>query len=212
MADYQLTQTGQQVQTALNKVGTATLTTTATDLSGAVNELNTTTTNLQSSITSLTSQKANVQSPTLYTPQFKFGLKSNSDAYTTSTPRVEFRRVGNTGTYGCGWVYYDTSNNSTFYTVFGENGDFLPGYKLIRGIQEVTVSTSSSIADKGTTTLSGTMTNVSGATNYYFVPRYLNYGIYTGAVSKSGTSISVSAMNVSGASHTMSGSVLVIAI
>ena len=151
MADYQLTQTGQQVQTALNKVGTATLTTTATDLSGAVNELKTTTTDLQSSITSLTSTvstKANIQSPTLYTPQFKFGLKSNSDAYTTSTPRVEFRRVGNTGTYGCGWVYYDTSNNSTFYTVFGENGDFLPTYKLIRGIQEVTVSTSSSIADK----------------------------------------------------------------
>lgn len=205
MADYQLTQTGQEVQTALNKVGTATLTTTATDLSGAVNELKTTT-------TSLTSQKANVQSPTLYTPQFNFGLKNNSDVYTTSTPRVEFRRVGNVGTYGCGWVYYDTSNNSTFYTIFGENGDFLPGYKLIRGIQEVTVSTSSSIADKGTTTLSGTMTNVSGATNYYFVPRYLNYGIFTGAVSKSGTSISVSAMNVSGASHTMTGSVLVIAI
>ena len=56
------------------------------------------------------------------------------------------------------------------------------------------------------------MTNVSGATNYYFVPRYLNYGIFTSAVTKSGTSISVSAMNVSGASHTMTGSVLVIAI
>lgn len=39
MADYQLTQTGAEVQTALDKVGTVALTTTATDLSGAVNEL-----------------------------------------------------------------------------------------------------------------------------------------------------------------------------
>lgn len=39
MADYQLTQTGSQVQTALDKVGTVALNTTATDLSGAVNEL-----------------------------------------------------------------------------------------------------------------------------------------------------------------------------
>lgn len=39
MADYQLTQTGSQVQTALDKVGTTALNTTATNLSGAVNEL-----------------------------------------------------------------------------------------------------------------------------------------------------------------------------
>lgn len=39
MADYTLTQTGAEVQTALDKVGTTVLTTTATDLSGAVNEL-----------------------------------------------------------------------------------------------------------------------------------------------------------------------------
>lgn len=39
MADYQLTQTGLEVQDALNKVGTTALTTTAQDLSGAVNEL-----------------------------------------------------------------------------------------------------------------------------------------------------------------------------
>ena len=39
MAEYELTQTGLQVQTALNKVGTTALTTTATDLSSAINEL-----------------------------------------------------------------------------------------------------------------------------------------------------------------------------
>lgn len=39
MTDYQLTQTGSQVQTALDKVGTTALSTTATDLSNAVNEL-----------------------------------------------------------------------------------------------------------------------------------------------------------------------------
>lgn len=39
MADYQLTQSGSQVQTTLDKVGTTALNTTATNLSGAVNEL-----------------------------------------------------------------------------------------------------------------------------------------------------------------------------
>ena len=39
MAEYELTQTGLQVQTALDKVGTTALTTTATDLSSAINEL-----------------------------------------------------------------------------------------------------------------------------------------------------------------------------
>lgn len=39
MADYQLTQSGSQVQTALDKVGTVALDTTATELSSAVNEL-----------------------------------------------------------------------------------------------------------------------------------------------------------------------------
>ena len=41
MADYQLTQTGAETQDALDTVGTAPLTTTAQDLSGAVNELDT---------------------------------------------------------------------------------------------------------------------------------------------------------------------------
>lgn len=196
MADYTLTQTGAEVQTALNKVGTATLTTTATNLSGAVNELVT--------------NKANVADAIMDKPSLKWGLGSNTDI--TTGARAELRRSGNSGSYGVAMVVYDSSNNSTVNTFVDSSGTFLPAYKLIRGIQEVTVSTSSSIADKGTTTLSGTMTNVSGATNYYFVPRYLNFGIFTSAVTKSGTSISVSAMNVSGASHTMTGSVLVIAV
>ena len=196
MADYTLTQTGAEVQTALNKVGTATLTTTATNLSGAVNELVT--------------NKANIVNETLNKPSLKWGLGSNTDI--TTGARAELRQTGNSGSYGVAMVVYDSSNNATFNSFVDDSGKFLPAYKMIRGIQEVTVSTSSTIADKGTTTLSGTMTNVSGATNYYFVPRYLNFGIFTSTVTKSGTSISVSAMNVSGASHTMTGSVLVIAI
>ena len=39
MADYQLTQTGDEVQALLNKIGTDTLSTTAQTLAGAVNEL-----------------------------------------------------------------------------------------------------------------------------------------------------------------------------
>lgn len=43
MANYQLTQSGSQVQTLLDKIGTTALTTTATNLSDAVNELKTAT-------------------------------------------------------------------------------------------------------------------------------------------------------------------------
>lgn len=196
MADYQLTQTGAEVQTALNKVGTATLATTATNLSGAVNELVT--------------NKANTANAIMDNPSMEWGLGSNTDI--TTGARAELRRSGNSGSYGVAMVVYDSSNNSTFNTVVDSSGNFLPAYKLIKGIQQVTVSTSSSIADKGTATLTGTISAVSGATDYYFVPRYLNYGIFTGAVTRNNTSISVSAMNVSGASHTLSGSVLVIAV
>ena len=184
MADYQLTQTGDEVQAILNTI--------------------------PNDISTLDANKANKVNETLDNPSMKWGLGSNTDI--TTGARAELRRSGNSGSYGVSMAVYDSNNNSTFNAVVDSSGNFLPAYKLIKGIQQVTVSTSSSIADKGAATLTGTISAVSGATDYYFVPRYLNYGIFTGAVTRNNTSISVSAMNVSGASHTLSGSVLVIAI
>jgi len=165
---------------------------------------------LQNDVSTLDTNKANKVNETLNNPSMKWGLGSNTDI--TTGARAELRRSGNSGTYGVALVVYDASNNSTFNTFVDSNGNFMPTYKLIKGIQQVTVSTSSSIADKGTATLTGTISTVSGATDYYFIPRYVNYGIFTGAVTRNNTSISVSAMNVSGASHTLTGSMIVIAI
>ena len=166
--------------------------------------------NLQNDVSTLDSNKANIVNETLNNPSMNWGLGSNTDI--TTGARAELRRSGSAGSYGVAMVVYDANNNSTFNTFVGSDGTFMPTYKLIKGIQQVTVSTSSSIADKGTATLTGTISTVSGASDYYFIPRYLNYGIFTSAVTRNNTSISVSAMNVSGASHTMTGSVLVIAI
>ena len=61
MADYQLTQTGAEVQELLDIIGTDTLSTTARTLTGAVNELDTDMES-KSSVTYFTSQTVSVAS------------------------------------------------------------------------------------------------------------------------------------------------------
>ena len=61
MADYQLTQTGAEVQELLDIIGTDTLSTTAQTLTGAVNELDTDMES-KSSVTYFTSQTVSVAS------------------------------------------------------------------------------------------------------------------------------------------------------
>lgn len=195
MADYQLTQTGQEVQTALDKVGTVALDTTSSNLSGAVNELK--------------SSKANIANQTMDTPTLAWGLNSNANI--SSTPRAEIRRAGSVGSYGVSLITVD-GGTTKYNSLVDKDGNFLPDYVMIRSIQEVTVSTSSSIANGSTGTLTGTMTAVANATRYVFIPTRCNYGIFTTTVTRSNNTLSVTVMNVSGASHTMQGTVVVIAI
>lgn len=81
----------------------------------------------------------------------------------------------------------------------------------ILGTQTVTLATTASTAVAATATTTGTLTSVSGATNYLLIPLTCSYGIFT-ALSRSGTTINATLRNISNASHTMASSVLVIAI
>lgn len=166
-------------------------------------------TNAQNAIDELASEKANILNQAIKNPTLRWGIQSNTD--NDSVPRVELRRSGNVGSYGLSTVYYDSSNATHFSNIYNSSGVFLPDYVKVRGIQIVSVSYASSVADKGSATLTGTMSNVSGASTYYTIPLWVNFGFFTAAPTKNGTTLSVTAMNASGASHTLTGSVLVIA-
>ena len=86
----------------------------------------------------------------------------------------------------------------------------LNGGYLIIGVQNVSC-TASSVAAGASASCSGTRTNVSGASGYWYIPRYCNYGYVSGAPSVSGTTISVNATNATSASHNLTVSVMVIA-
>ena len=83
--------------------------------------------------------------------------------------------------------------------------------KRVLGQQSVTLATTASTAADGTATTTGTMTAVTGATEYILLPRTCNYGIFT-ALSRSGNTISATLRNVSNAAHTLSAVVVVIAL
>lgn len=71
----------------------------------------------------------------------------------------------------------------------------------ILSIATLNVSTTASAANGATWSgIKGTITAVSGATGYYFIPLSCNFGFVT-SVSVSGTTVTCSAMNASGGSH-----------
>ena len=71
----------------------------------------------------------------------------------------------------------------------------------ILSIATLNVGTTTSAADGATwSNMNGTITAVSGATGYYFIPLSCNFGFVT-RVSVSGTTVTCSAMNASGGSH-----------
>lgn len=167
-------------------------------------------TNVADALTALNNSKANIQSETIKNPTIRWGIADNTD--NDSFPRVEIRRSGGTGEAGVSFVRYDSNNAAKFSNIYDKNGVFLPDLVKIRGIEIVSVSYMSQVADKASATVTGTVTNVSGASTYYMIPLSCNFGIYTSNFTKSGTTISATAMNVSGATHSLLGYVFVIAV
>lgn len=110
MADYQLTQTGEEVQTALDKVVTTALTTTATNLSGAVNELDSDLTSLSGTVTTLSGVANSKVSPLTYATITD--LNSNFDAQPTSASQGTYTFTDD------GWLYiYATRGSTNGYTL-----------------------------------------------------------------------------------------------
>ena len=85
------------------------------------------------------------------------------------------------------------------------------GYMIV-GTTTVSASTTSSIADKATGSVSATFTAISGADMYIAAFLSSNYGIATANPTISGTSISATVMNVSGSSHTVAARYLIIGL
>lgn len=112
--------------------------------------------------------------------------------------------------------YMDTSDNvkfgsSSYPTYLYGSSFYANGQKVNRivGIQTVTLSASSTVESGSTVTVTGSFTAVSGA-SYLLIPRNINYGCY-GSLSYSGTTITAIMRNLSSSSHTMSGTIYVIA-
>lgn len=147
---------------------------------------------------------------TLNSPALRFGLKSNSNP--TTYPRVVLRSAGAVaqGTLDLSLVYEQSSNSQQFFSLLSEDGEFLEGIVKIKSIQRISVSTSTSVAAGGNGTLTGTLNTSSGATNWFFVPVYVNYGYVRANITLSGTTVSVPVFNASGAAHTMAGNILCI--
>lgn len=154
--------------------------------------------------------KANNEKPKLVLPRLYWGLGDNDEM--AGYPRVELRRTGNPDNYGVGLARYDSNNDLSIVTLFDSAGNFLPQYVKVVRIFEADVYSSSMVADKATATLTGTIVLPSGASNYFFFPMWVNFGCYTSGVELTSSTLSVSAMNISGASHTLAGRVLVIAV
>lgn len=83
--------------------------------------------------------------------------------------------------------------------------------KRILGHQLINVSTTSSIAVGSTGTATGTITAVTGATDYIVLPSWANYCTINN-VTRSNLTLTVTLRNVSNAAHTLAASVRVLAI
>ena len=86
----------------------------------------------------------------------------------------------------------------------------ISGY-LIIGMQVISCATTDSIAAGASGTCTGTRTNVSGASGYWYIPRYCNYGFVSGGPTVSGTTVSFSATNATSAAHKLTTNVMIIA-
>ncbi len=85
------------------------------------------------------------------------------------------------------------------------------GNVQILSITSLNVTTTTSAADGAEwTNITKTFTAVSGATGYYFIPQYCNFG-YVSKVTVSGTTITCTARNCSGGTHSCSITGLLVA-
>ena len=124
---------------------------------------------------------------------------------------VQLRLAGNVGTQGISFVTVKDSTTSVFGNIFDANNRFMPDFPVtIYHIQSYAFSSSGTVANGSTTTMTTTLSKT--------VPSGYSYATLVGKssycnvsnVSISGSTLSVTLLNISGGTHTLRCTVTVI--
>ncbi|MBO6262075.1 MAG: hypothetical protein J6N95_05655 [Bacilli bacterium] len=195
----------------------------ATTVQGAIDEVDSKVDSLSSSVSTLNDR----YNKTLSSPNLN-DVTYNYHGYVTSATNIPsgvgtsgqlIVNANSTGKYVM--QIYSQYNGANVYTRSCNNGTWTSWVKMtvaddigkqVLSWQRVNVSYTNTVADKDTATLTGTMTAVSGATDYILIAERINFGFFTANPTRSGTTISCVGMNASGTAHTLSGTVVVIAL
>ena len=122
---------------------------------------------------------------------------------------VEFRKSGDSSNQCLSLVSKKSDGTAQYHDFISSSGDFLPFYAKILNIEPIVFSGTETIANLKSQTITAKYTQITGADGYLIIPIKCNYGIVTTSAYSNGT-ITLTVMNVSGETHTMSGSVCVV--
>lgn len=128
----------------------------------------------------------------------------------TNFNEVQLRLSGSTGTQGISFVTVKDGTTSVFGNIFDANNRFMPDFPVtIYKISTYSLSSSSTVANGSSATVTTTITAIPSGYSYIVVPLRINYGFVSG-YNLSGTTLSITLTNVSGGTHTLAGTVAVI--
>lgn len=128
----------------------------------------------------------------------------------TNFDEIQLRLSGSTGTQGISFVTVKGGTTSVFGNIFDANNRFMPDFPVtIYKISTYSLSSSSTVANGSSATVTTTITAIPSRYSYIVVPLRINYGFVSG-YNLSGTTLSITLTNVSGGTHTLAGTVAVI--
>lgn len=122
---------------------------------------------------------------------------------------VEFRKSGDSSNQCLSLVSKKSDGTTQYHNLVNISGDFLPNYAKIINIEPIAFSGTETVANLKSQTVTAKYTQISEADGYLIIPLKCNYGMITNSSYSNGT-ITLTVMNVSGETHTMSGSVCVV--
>ena len=123
---------------------------------------------------------------------------------------VEFRKSGDSSNQCLSLVSKKSDGTTQYHNLVNISGDFLPNYAKIINIEPIAFSGTETVANLKSQTVTAKYTQISEADGYLIIPLKCNYGMITNSSYSNGT-ITLTVMNVSGETHTIAGSVCVVA-
>ena len=161
------------------------------------------------SYTSMDTRLSSIESHLINDPKFEFN-SSWLDFYTGGKNRTGIG-VSDDGVAHIRAKNENEENGKGTLNLRGNPVKF-NGYtvKNILGVQDTTTTASASVNNKASTSTSGTITSVSGASDYVIIPYACDYGFPTG-ITRSGTTVTINVINSSGSAHSIKCNLYVIA-